>query len=98
MDLNKFNTILGSNETQMIVLSASWCGPCKALKKTIDSILEKSPTLENRIHVCDIEDSEELVSKYHVSSVPTTFFIKDGNQELMKGAYPESKIFDFLGQ
>ena len=55
---------------------ATWCGPCK----TIAPIYEK--LAEAFSEVCclkvDVDESQEIVDKYDVSSMPTFIFLKDG--------------------
>jgi thioredoxin 1 len=96
MNLNQFNTILNSGNKHIVVMSASWCMPCKILKKTLNTIIEKYPQTEKQIHSCDIENSEELVQEFNITSVPTIFFIQNKEKQERKGLQQENTILEFL--
>ncbi len=51
---------------------AEWCGPCKML----GPILE---TLEENVIKVNTDQHPDLATSYGVMSIPTLFFIKDGN-------------------
>lgn len=96
MNLTQFNHIVQSGEKHIVVMSASWCAPCKTLKKTIQTILEKLPALKKYIHVCDIEEAEDIVEKFNITAVPTVFYIENKNTQEKKGIQSEKNILDFL--
>ena len=51
---------------------AEWCGPCKML----GPILEE---LKGNVIKVNTDKHPDLASSYGVMSIPTIFFIKDGN-------------------
>ena len=51
---------------------ADWCGPCKML----GPILE---TLDENIIKVNTDEHPDLATSYGVMSIPTLFFIKDGD-------------------
>lgn len=57
--------------------SATWCGPCKKIAPVIKELAEE---YDGRVVVglCDVDDNEELTSKYGIRNVPTVLFIKNG--------------------
>ena len=63
--------------TVVIQFSASWCGPCRQLTP----IMEQLSTDFNNKAVfgkVDIDNDQELATKYGIRSVPTTIIFKDG--------------------
>lgn len=55
---------------------ADWCGPCKALTKTLDS-------MNINVIPIDIEsDENDLTTKFKIRSVPTLIFVDDNDNEL----------------
>lgn len=63
---------LGQDRAQeLIVYSATWCGPCQALKPTLLRLKAEG----YKVGVKDV-DRDELKFKYR--SVPTLFYCRDG--------------------
>ncbi len=65
---------------------AEWCQPCKALSKTLEAF-------EN-VEKVNIEENDDLVTKYNIRTVPTLIFLNDDNAEVNRlvGNVPKSKI------
>lgn len=72
--------------------SATWCGPCK---KIAPFIAELADEYEGRVLVgkCDVDDNDELTSRFGIRNVPTVLFIKDGQVvDKHVGAAPKSEL------
>lgn len=56
---------------------APWCGPCQMLTPIIEEI---SSELKDKIKVVkvNVDEAQEVSSKYNVSSIPTVIIFKDG--------------------
>ena len=52
----------------VVQFSATWCGPCKNLSRTIN---ENADKLKRTIYKIDIDDSSDLASALNIRSVPT---------------------------
>jgi thioredoxin 1 len=61
---------------EIIVFSAKWCGPCKALKPKLKNVSENFKDAVS-IKIVDIEEDDDLVSKHKIRSVPTMLFFKN---------------------
>ena len=61
---------------KVLKFSASWCGPCAALKPVIERIKANMPDVE--FQTVDIEEEPELAASMAVRAVPTLAFVKDG--------------------
>jgi thioredoxin 1 len=96
MNLNEFNSITQSGDKKIVVISASWCAPCKSLKRTINSITDKQPHLKDHFIILDIDDCDEIVQAHEIQSVPTTFFINNKTYTEHKGLIKEQTILDFF--
>lgn len=59
---------------KVLRFTASWCGPCKMLAKTLEEIETKIS-----IEVIDIDEKPELSLEYGVRSVPTLIMIDNEN-------------------
>lgn len=60
--------------THLIYFGASWCGPCKSIKPSIE---ELSSEISIPIYDADIETMENLSTQFKIKSVPTLVFIKN---------------------
>lgn len=57
---------------KLLIFSASWCGPCKALKKTLADI-----HIEADVTMYDVDEKPNLALHYGVRSVPTLLIVED---------------------
>ncbi len=55
---------------------ATWCGPCRMQAPVLEEIDRLRPELK----VCkvDVDKEGELAMQFHVMSIPTLVFMKDG--------------------
>jgi len=58
----------------VVQFSATWCGPCKTLSKTIESNEDK---FANPIYKMDLDENRELASVLGIRSVPTLIRFED---------------------
>lgn len=69
--------IFNNKDLYIVDFYASWCNPCKILLPTIEEVGRK----ENiTIYKCNIDDNTELTKNFHIMSVPTLVFVKDGKE------------------
>lgn len=61
----------------VIDFSATWCGPCKKIAPIIEELAEE---YEGRVIIgkCDVDDNVELTTRFGIRSVPSVFFLKNG--------------------
>ena len=64
----EFRQLMNSNEVLVVQFSATWCGPCKSLTKTIEQNEDK---FINPIYKMDVNVSHHLANMLRVQSVPT---------------------------
>ena len=67
-----------SNDMIAVKFWASWCGPCKAVRPSIEK-MEKEFTDVNFISI-DVDQVPSLAKKYKIKSLPSLLLIKDGNE------------------
>lgn len=74
-----------------IRMTATWCAPCTALKKTLDQ-------REINIEAVDIDANTEMATKYSIRSIPTILIVDDLGTELERftGANLTQAQFDRL--
>lgn len=77
---------------KLIVFSATWCGPCKAMKPVVDQLDQ------SRVERYDIDQSRDKLEQYKVSAVPTFIAVDEAGTEINRimGATTLSKLQELL--
>ena len=55
---------------------ATWCGPCKRIAPAFEELSKNFQSVT--FLKVDVDESEEIASKYNVESLPTFVFLKNG--------------------
>ena len=77
----------------MKYFSATWCGPCKAFKPIMNEIAGESYSVQ----FIDVDQSQNLATKYGVRSVPTTVIEENGIEvSRFVGAIPKQQVLQKL--
>lgn len=89
-----FQSVAEAGLPFVIDFSATWCGPCKKISPVIDELADE---YEGRVNICkcDVDDNEELTSRFGIRTVPSVLFFKGG--ELVDkhvGAAPKQVFVD----
>ena len=78
------------NDAPLTVLyfTATWCGPCKAIAPTVQSLADKYPAVN--FYKIDVDDLEELTMYAGVNCMPTFQLYKGGEHvDTLEGADPD---------
>lgn len=69
--------VLNSDKPIVIDFWAEWCGPCRMVGPIID---ELAGEYEGKVVIgkVDVDNNDEITSKYGIRNVPTILFIKNG--------------------
>ena len=94
-----FDNKIKNEDVSVIQFSASWCGPCKALKPVMDKLSDEYKDKAN-FYITDIEDSGiNTGSAAGIRGVPTVIIYKKGQEVSRKvGGVPESHMKEFLDE
>jgi thioredoxin 1 len=90
------DSILEGGKPVVLDFWAEWCGPCRMIAPAIE---ELSKEFEGRATVgkVDIEEQNELATRYGIRSIPTILFFKDGKLVYNQiGAVPGSVLREKL--
>ena len=68
--------VMKANKTVLIDFYADWCGPCKMQSPIIDEIADSRQDI--KVGKVNVDENQELASKYQVMSIPTLLIIKNG--------------------
>ena len=73
---------------KILYFNASWCGPCRNLKPTIELL-----STQLNIQSVNIDENQQLAQEYGIRSIPALVFEKDGRiVEKKMGVLTESQI------
>ncbi len=69
--------VIKSDLPVVLTVSADWCEPCKKLHPVIERL---AASYNGQLKICsmNISDAPRTVAQYHVMSVPTMLFIRNG--------------------
>ncbi|NDV96247.1 thioredoxin [Dysgonomonas sp. 521] len=72
-----FDDILKSDKPLVIDFWAEWCGPCRMVGPIVE---ELATEYEGKVTVgkVDVDNNDEITSKYGIRNIPTILFIKNG--------------------
>ncbi|KAI5966229.1 txl1 [Candida pseudojiufengensis] len=83
-----FEDYLNHNKYVIANFTASWCGPCQAIKPLLDQAYTKFTNIE--IVKVDLDSQKDLARNYTVTAVPTFIFFESGKeQSRIRGANAE---------
>ncbi|MDR1452098.1 MAG: thioredoxin [Helicobacteraceae bacterium] len=71
---------------------APWCGPCRMVAPTIE---ELAKTYEGKVTIgkVNVDENQELATRFSVRSIPTILFFKEGVQvDSILGLQPKQKF------
>jgi len=72
---------------QIMYFTATWCGPCKMFKPTVQTVSAETGVSINYI---DVDQQQEVAQRYNVSSVPT-IIIENGGSVVYRNSGVMSK-------
>jgi thioredoxin 1 len=84
----EFDNLIENNTLVVVDFTATWCGPCKKIGPYFDSLSQQFTSIT--FVKVDVDENEELVSRYEVSCMPTIMVIRNKEKvDEMSGAAEE---------
>jgi thioredoxin 1 len=97
-DANFQSDVLSSAVPVLVDFWAPWCGPCKALTPTIESLANKYVG-KVKIGKLNTDNNQQTAINYRIESIPTMIVFKGGQPvDRMMGLVPEARIADMLNR
>lgn len=87
-----FNELVSSGKPMVLDFWAEWCGPCRMVSPIID---ELATEYEGRVVIgkMNVDDNNDVVSRFGIRNIPTILFFKDGQVvDKQVGATPKNTI------
>lgn len=82
--------VLETNDVVLVDFYASWCGPCKMMEPTIESVANSTDVT---VVTVDVDAHQELAVTYGVRGVPTVALFVDGDEvKRMVGMQSEEQL------
>ena len=82
--------VLQSDLPVLVDFFAEWCGPCKMMSPMVDQ-LAGAYAGKLKVFKVNVDDAQEIASRYGVMSIPTFIFFKDGKAvHQTVGALPQN--------
>jgi thioredoxin 1 len=93
---SNFEELLASGKPLVVDFWATWCGPCKRIAPDVEALAEayKDQVIVGK---CDVDDNDDLTSRFGVRNIPTVLFIKNGEvQDKTVGAVTKAQLEEKL--
>src|SRR5262245_55831985 len=95
-DRNFESEVLKSTQPVLVDFWAAWCGPCRMLAPTIESVAEKYRGKAKVVEL-NVDENVDSSSRYGVKGIPTLILFRNGNEaERVVGVPSNAK--DFISQ
>ena len=72
-----FNEIISQSKPVVLDFWATWCGPCRKIAPIVEELAEAYSD-QVIIGKVNVEEDDDLASKYGIRNIPTLLFIKNG--------------------
>lgn len=90
--------VINSEKPVLIDFWAPWCGPCRFYSPVIDEVSEAQKDKLKLVKI-DVDENQEIASKYLISSIPTTFLFENGKPKAeFVGAVPKETLEKWLSE
>ena len=76
-DANLETEVMKNTEVTLIDFWAEWCGPCKALGPTIDSLADQYAG-RVKVYKLNVDENPDAALRFKIRGIPTVIMLKNG--------------------
>jgi thioredoxin 1 len=76
-DTNLESEVLKNSELTLVDFWAEWCGPCKALGPTIDTLADEYSG-KIKVYKLNVDENPDAAQRFKVRGIPTVVLLKGG--------------------
>ena len=76
-DSNFEQEVIGASGVTLVDFWAEWCGPCKALAPTLESIADQYVG-KVKVYKLNVDENPDSAQKYRIRGIPTVLVLKNG--------------------
>ena len=82
----------------IVQFSATWCGPCKTLTKTMENVMPDQSDVS--FYKVDIDSMDKsILQEYNIRSVPRLIVFVNGDEKAeMIGSKSQSEVTEFINK
>lgn len=82
------NEVLKSRVPVLVDFYADWCGPCKAVEPTMETLSKEYGGMVKFVKV-NVDESQQISMRYDIMSIPTALLFRNGEvKDSLIGAFP----------
>lgn len=79
VDKSGLESVIAENKVTLIDFTATWCGPCQAMKPWLKKTARNYEGKVKFVAV-DVDKSGEVAKEYQIKAMPTLVVLKDGKE------------------
>ncbi len=88
--------VLKSTQPVLVDFWATWCGPCRMMAPTLDTVATEYAG-RAKVGKLNVDEHPEIAGQYGIRSIPTLLLFKDGQiQEQLVGLVPKESLSKLL--
>jgi thioredoxin 1 len=83
--------MLRADQPMVVDFWAAWCGPCRMIAPTIETLAEERRDI--LVGKLNVDENGDIAARYRVSSIPTIVFFERGEEKgRLVGAVSRAQI------
>ena len=95
-DTNFEQEVLKSEKPVLVDFFAVWCGPCRQMLPVADELSQEMVDVVKIVKL-DVDEAEQVATKYDIQSIPTMILFKNGQKAAEHhGACTKAELIDWI--